>query len=161
MDFALISIGILLILTGLIGSFVPIIPGPISAWFGLFVLHQTSNVDSNFLFLFITFSIAVGIFILDYLIPIIGTKKFGGTKYGVIGATIGLIFGMVFLGPVGIFIGTFLGSLIGELIYNPSDKQIALKAATGSLIGFFTGVFLKFTVTLVFGIYFANILISN
>ena len=161
MDLALILIGVLFIFTGIIGSFVPIIPGPISAWFGLLVLHQTSNIDSNFLFLTITFSIAVGVFILDYFIPMIGAKKFGGSNSGVIGATIGLIMGMVFLGPVGIFIGTFLGALIGELVYNPSDTRIAFKAATGTLIGFLTGVLLKFSVTLVFGVYFAKILLSS
>ena len=67
MDFVIISFGILLILIGLIGSFVPIIPGPITAWVALFILYQTSFLSSDFTFLVITFSIAIGVFILDYL----------------------------------------------------------------------------------------------
>ena len=158
MDLVLIIVGALLIFTGLIGSFVPIIPGPITAWFGLLALHQTSIVASNFSFLAITFSVAIGIFILDYFIPMIGAKKFGGTKSGIIGATVGLIVGMMIIGPLGFFIGTFFGALIGELIHDPSDKGTALKAATGSLVGFLTGVFLKFSVSMVYGIYLVKIL---
>ena len=110
MDLALIIIGVLLIITGLIGSFVPVIPGPITAWFGLLALHQTSIVASNFSFLAITFSIAIGIFILDYFIPMIGAKKFGGTKSGIIGATLGLIVGMMIIGPLGFFYRNFFWS---------------------------------------------------
>ena len=158
MDLALIIVGVLLILAGLIGSFVPVIPGPITAWFGLLAVHQTSIVASNFSFLAITFSIAIGIFILDYFIPMIGAKKFGGTKSGMIGATVGLIVGMMFFGPLGIFTGTFFGALIGELIHDPSNKGTAIKSALGSLIGFLTGLFLKFSVSMVYGIYLVKIL---
>ena len=158
MDFVIISLGVLLIVIGLIGSFVPIIPGPITAWVALLILHQTSFLSSDFTFLAITFSVAIGVFILDYFIPIIGAKKFGGTKSGIIGATLGLLVGLIFLGPLGIFLGTFSGAFIGELIHDPNDKRTALKAATGSLVGFLTGVFLKFSVTVFFGYNFFKIL---
>ncbi len=161
MDLALIIIGILLIIAGLIGSFVPVIPGPITAWVALLILHQTTFVSPDFTFLGITLSIAIGVFILDYFIPIIGAKKFGGTKLGIIGATLGLLVGLIFLGPLGIFLGTFTGAFIGELINNPDDKRTALKAASGSLIGFITGVFLKFSITVFFGYYFFKILLEN
>ncbi len=158
MDLAIVVIAFFLILVGLIGSFIPIIPGPITSWIGLLILHQASFMESNFTFLAITFSIAVGIFILDYFIPLIGAKKFGGTKSGIFGATLGLIVGLFFLGPLSIFLGTFLGAFLGELIHDPKNKRTALLAATGSLIGFLTGVFLKFSVTVIFGIYFIKIL---
>lgn len=158
MDLALIILGILLIFIGIIGSFVPVIPGPITAWLGLLILYQTSFLTSDFTFLATTFSIAIGVFILDYFIPLIGAKKFGGTKSGIIGATLGLLVGLIFLGPLGIFLGTFLGAFTGELIHDPKDKRTALRAATGSLIGFLTGVFLKFSVTVIFGYYFFKIL---
>lgn len=161
MDLALIIIGVLLIFIGLIGSFIPIIPGPITSWFGLLALHQTSIVVYNFSFLAITFSIAIGIFILDYFMPMFGAKKLGGTKSGIIGSTAGLVVGIIFIGPLGIFIGTFFGALIGELFHDPSDKRTALKAAIGSLIGFLTGVFIKFSVSLVYGIYFVKVLFEN
>ena len=158
MDLALIILGILLIFIGVIGSFVPVIPGPITAWLGLLILYQTSFLTLDFTFLATTFSIAIGVFILDYFIPLIGAKKFGGTKTGIIGATLGLLVGLIFLGPLGIFLGTFLGAFTGELIHDPKNKRTALLAATGSLIGFLTGVFLKFSVTVIFGYYFFKIL---
>jgi uncharacterized protein YqgC (DUF456 family) len=88
----------------------------------------------------------------------IGAKKFGGTKAGATGATLGLLIGVLFMGPIGIFAGPFIGALFGELIRDFSDKKTALKAAMGSLIGFLTGIFLKFSVTLVYAIYFVKIL---
>ena len=134
-------------------------PNYILVW--TLALHQTSIVASNFSFLAITFSVAIGIFILDYFIPMIGAKKFGGTKSGIIGATVGLIVGMMIIGPLGFFIGTFFGALIGELIHDPSNKGTAIKSALGSLIGFLTGVFLKFSVSMVYGIYLVKILFEN
>ena len=158
MDIFLILIGFTLVLLGLVGSFVPIIPGPISAWSGLLVLYQTSFLALDFYFLGTTLIIALGVFLLDYFIPMIGAKKFGGTKAGATGATLGLLIGVLFMGPIGIFVGPFIGALFGELIRDFSDKKTALKAAMGSLIGFLTGVFLKFSVTLVYAIYFVKIL---
>ena len=161
MDLTLIILGVFLIIIGIIGSFIPVIPGPITSWIGLLVLHQTSFVLQDYMFLITTFLIAIGVFILDYFIPIIGTKKFGGTKSGIIGSTSGLILGLIFLGPLGIFLGTFCGALIGELINDPDKKRIAIRAALGSLIGFLTGVFLKFSVTLIYGYYFLKILFKT
>ncbi|MFZ9057546.1 MAG: DUF456 domain-containing protein, partial [Flavobacteriaceae bacterium] len=104
--------------------------------------------------LIITFAIALGVFVLDYLIPILGTKKFGGTKKGMLGATLGVLVGLLFLGPFGLIIGPFAGAYLGELLHRPDNKKRAIRAAFGSIIGFLTGVFLKFTVALIyFGIY--------
>jgi uncharacterized protein YqgC (DUF456 family) len=101
-------------------------------------------------FLIFSFCIAVAIFILDNIIPVLGVKKFGGGKASIIGSSIGLIIGILFLGPFGLLIGPFSGAFIGELIVNFNDKKGALKAAYGALIGFFTGVFLKLLIGLAF-----------
>ena len=95
MDLLFLIIGLLLCLIGLIGSFIPIIPGPITSWVGLVFLNLTSTVDLNFSFLLATFLIAISVFILDMIIPLIGLKKLGGTKQGLIGATIGLFIGYI------------------------------------------------------------------
>ena len=149
MDIILISIGFILIIGGIIGSFLPVIPGPITSWFGLFFLYLSSIVPINYIVLVITFIIAIGIFILDYFIPALGAKRFGGSKYGVIGTTVGLVLGLIFFPPFGIIIGPFLGALIGELIYG-TKSNIAIKAAFGSLLGLLTSVFLKFFVAIIY-----------
>ena len=75
MNLVLITIGFLLILTGIVGSFIPIIPGPIAGWLGLFVVYQCSFLNLNYFFLGTTFIIAITVFIFDYIIPSIGAKS--------------------------------------------------------------------------------------
>lgn len=153
MDIILIIIAALFMLLGIIGSFIPILPGPVTSWFGLLIVHFTDAIPIDKSFLIITFTIALFIWLLDYIIPAIGTKRFGGTKYGMIGTTIGLIVGLIAPIPGGIIIGPFIGALIGELI-NKSDTKKATKAALGSFIGFLTSTFIKFVVAIIYiGLY--------
>ena len=154
MEILLICLSAVFILLGIAGSFLPILPGPITGWVGLLLLHQTERVPNNTSLLISTFIIALVVFLIDYIIPILGTKKFGGSKKGMIGATLGVLVGLVFLGPLGVLVGPFVGAYLGELLGNPKDSKKALKAAFGSLTGFLTGVFLKFTVSVIYlGIY--------
>jgi uncharacterized protein YqgC (DUF456 family) len=151
MDIFLLILGFILMLVGIIGSFLPILPGPPISWVGLLLLHSTSVIDLTWTFLVITLAIALLVFALDYVIPAIGTKKFGGTKAGVIGTTVGLVVALFFpiLGPFGIIIWPFIGALVGELL-NKADKKTATKAAFGSFLGFLTGTFMKFLVAIVY-----------
>ena len=160
MDFLIISLGLVFIILGIIGSFLPIIPGPITGWVGLLILHQTLELDGNF-FLTITLVISILVFLIDYTIPALGAKKFGGTKWGMWGSTIGLVIGLLFLGPLGVLIGAFFGAFLGELIAKPEKSETALKAALGAFIGFLSGAFLKFSVSLVFLYYYFKIVFGN
>jgi uncharacterized protein YqgC (DUF456 family) len=96
--------------------------------------------------------------ILDYFVPIWGTKKFGGTKYGVWGSIIGLLVGLLFLPPLGpfgiitILGGPFLGAYIGETM-GGSDKKKSLRAAFGTFIGFLAGTFIKFATSITITIF--------
>lgn len=146
-------------LLGIIGSFLPILPGPITSWLGLLIAHFTNAIPINKSFLIITFIIAVCIWVLDYIIPAIGTKRFGGSKAGMIGTTIGLIVGLLAPIPGGIILGPFFGALVGELIHK-NDSKIALKAAFGSFIGFLTSTFIKFIVAIIYFGLFIGILID-
>ena len=78
---------------------------------------------------------------LDYLVPAWGTKRFGGSKYGVWGTTIGLVIGL-FFGPWGIVLGPFFGALTAELIGGKRSDE-ALRAAFGSFVGFLLDTLLK------------------
>ncbi|WP_291961311.1 DUF456 domain-containing protein [Maribacter sp.] len=151
MDIFLLVLGFVLMLVGILGSFLPVLPGPPISWVGLLLLYSTSAIAMNWTFLGITLAIALIVFGLDYVIPAMGTKKFGGTKAGVIGTTIGLLVALFFpvLGPFGIIIWPFVGALVGELL-NKADKKTATKAAFGSFLGFLTGTFLKFMVAIVY-----------
>lgn len=149
MDIFLIVIGFIFSLIGILGSLLPILPGPLASWVGLLLLYLTKTVPTDWTFLGITLAIAILITVIDNFIPIIGTKKFGGTKFGVVGATIGLIIGL-FFGILGIIVGPFLGAFIGEIIKDSKNSNKAFKAALGSFIGFLASTLLKFITSIIF-----------
>ena len=127
MDLLLLIVGLLLCLIGIVGSFLPIIPGPVTSWLGILLLNLTSAVEFNLNFVLITFTVAVSVGILDYVIPILGVKKLGGSRSGQIGTTVGLIVALVILGPIGIIIGPFMGALLGEMSTNKSFQNKKIK----------------------------------
>lgn len=149
MDIILIIIALIFMLVGILGSFVPVLPGPLTSWLGLLIAHFTDAIPMDKSFLIITLIISLFIWLLDYIIPAMGTKRFGGTKYGIVGTTIGLIIGLIAPIPGGIIIGPFVGALVGELL-NKNDFKVATKAAFGSFIGFLTSTFIKFVVAVIY-----------
>ncbi len=158
MDIVLLVLGFILMLTGILGSFLPVLPGTPVSWLGLLLLYLTEAIPNDWWFLGVTLAVALIVFAMDYLIPALGTRKFGGTRAGMIGTTLGLVVAIVFpiLGILGIIIWPFVGAFIGELL-NKADQKSALKAAFGSFIGFLTGTFLKFVVTIIFmGLFIAK-----
>lgn len=148
MDITLAVLGAALVLLGFIGSILPIIPGPPISWVGLLLLKWTDFIldhgtaYENALWILLFFVVLVTV--LDYVVPIMGTKKFGGSKRGVWGATIGVVVGL-FFGPLGIIIGPFLGAYIGEITTGKKERE-ALRAAWGSFVGFLLGVGMKLMV---------------
>ena len=157
MDILLIILGAICLLLGLIGCVAPVLPGVPLSYLGLLLLHWTDRVQFSWQFLVVWGVVVVVIQILDYFIPAWGTKKFGGTKYGVWGSTIGLFVGL-FMGPLGIVVGPFIGAVLGELIYfnrhpqttlseteqnKNSNFNRALRAVFGSFIGLLTGTLIK------------------
>ncbi|GEP51563.1 membrane protein [Flavobacterium noncentrifugens] len=155
MDVALLIIGFVCMILGILGSFLPVLPGSGLSWLGILLLYLTNAVPMNYWILGITLLIAVVITVLDYVIPAQGTKRFGGSSYGVWGTNIGLVVGIFAPVPFGFIIGPFVGAFVGELIYNSTDHKRALKAATGSFIGFLVSGFVQFVVGVVFlGLFF-------
>ncbi|MFC2151662.1 DUF456 domain-containing protein [Bacteroidota bacterium] len=142
MDYFLLAIAIILIIFGLIGCILPIIPGPPLSFIGILILHFTEFAEYSTNFLLILAFVAIIVTVMDYIVPIWGTKKFGGTKAGMWGATIGMIIGIIFLGPLGLILGPLVGAIIGESIKGANNKD-AFKAGIGAFVGFLMGVGLK------------------
>ena len=140
--FAILA-GFLLFL-GLLGTFLPVLPGPPLAWAGLLSAHFSSISQVSVTTLVITGIFAVLVTVADNIFPSIMTKQAGGSKAGVWGSTIGLIFGILFA-PTVIFIilGPFIGAFVGELIHDSSDTGKAFKAALGAFKGFMLGTGVK------------------
>jgi uncharacterized protein len=150
MDILLLILGLICVITGVFGSFMPALPGPIISWVGLLLLYLTQKVPNNYWVLGITLGVTIVVLVLDYIIPAKGAKKFGGSSYGVWGTNIGMIIGFFIPIPFGFIIGAFLGAFLGEMLYNAQDKKRALKAATGSFLGFLVSSFMKFIMCIVF-----------
>lgn len=154
MEYLILIVSLLFVLVGIAGSVLPALPGPPLSWIGILILYTTPGVIWNYWLLGITFVITIVIAILDYVIPAQGTKRFGGSKYGIWGTNIGLIVGIFAPIPFGFIIGPFIGALIGELLFDQSNINRAFKAATGSFIGFLASSFVKFVYCIVLlGIY--------
>ena len=150
MDILLLTLGFACIITGLFGSFLPVLPGPSVSWVGLALLYFTKAVPANYWILGIALLVTVVISVLDYVIPAKGTKRFGGSSYGIWGTNIGLVIGILAPIPFGFLIGPFVGALIGELIYDFKDHNRALKAAAGSFVGFLASSFIKFVICVMY-----------
>lgn len=150
MDILLLLLGLCCVIVGIFGSFLPVVPGPGLSWLGLLLLYSTSAVPVNYWILGLSLAVTVVLSILDYTIPAQGTKRFGGSSYGIWGTNIGLVAGIFAPIPLGFLIGPFVGALIGELIYNSSDHRRALRAATGSFVGFLVSTFAKFVLCIAF-----------
>jgi uncharacterized protein len=148
MDWLLAALSALLLIAGLVGCVLPVMPGPPLSFAGMLLIHYTRFAQFNPSTLILV-GVAVGVvLILDYVVPAWGTKKYGGTKYGSYGSIIGLLIGMFFLPPLGPFGiitvlgGPFMGAYIGEII-GGTNKEKALNAAFGTFIGFLAGTFIR------------------
>lgn len=151
MDTFWLLMGGLLIVGGIIGSIVPFLPGPPLAYVGLLLQQLRSDPPFTVKFLLIWAGITILVSVLDYFIPLYGTKKFGGSKYGMWGCTIGLFAG-IFFPPWGIIAGPFIGAFVGEIIASNQSDQ-ALRAALGSFIGFLFGTLMKLIACVLMGWY--------
>jgi len=151
METILIIFGALLVIGGFISSFIPVLPGTPITYCGLLVL-QLATQPFSAKFLIIWALIIVVIMVLDNIIPAYGTKKFGGSAYGIWGCVIGMIAGL-FFPPAGIIIGPLAGSFTGELIGGKTSDQ-ALRSAIGSFLGLLTNVLIKVIASAMMGYYF-------
>ncbi|MCV9930500.1 DUF456 domain-containing protein [Flavobacterium sp. LS1R49] len=161
MDSLLLLLGFICMIVGVLGSFLPVLPGISLSWLGLLLLYMTKVVPINYWILGITLAVTIIISVLNYIIPAKGTKKFGGSTYGVWGTNIGLVVGIFAPIPFGFIIGPFAGAFIGELIYDYKDHNRALKAATGSFIGFLASSFINFMLCIIFFGLFLTIVWQN
>lgn len=153
MDILLITISVLLIIIGILGSIVPILPGPPIAFGGLLLVQFTSKHPFSIEFLIIFGVLAILSAIIDNVLPVYVTKMFNGSKKGVWGSAIGLILGLFFFPPFGIIIGPMTGAFLGEILDGKSANN-AVKPAFGSFIGFLSSIFLRFALSIVMAYYF-------
>ena len=144
MNVVFIAAAICLAIVGIVGAIVPGIAGPPFSYLSVLAVSFVEGVEHSVTFLVVMGVIAAVIFTLDYIVPVWGTKKFGGSKAGMWGSTIGLLVGLTLtlFFNAAILAGPFFGAYFGERIAKTPNKQ-AWKAAFGSFVGFLVGTLLK------------------
>ena len=138
----------ILFFIGIVGCFIPMIPGPPISYGGMLFFHFFSSYTIMEDILWFMAFVVIAATVFDLWVQIYGVRKFGGTKKAVNGSIIGLIIGILFLPPFGIIIGPFFGAFIGARMEENLDVNQAIKVALGALAGFLAGTMLKLSVSL-------------
>lgn len=148
-------ISLLCLIIGFFGSFLPVLPGTLLSWLGLVIFKYTSFADYGWSTLIVLGIIVLAFQAVNYVLPAYSSKKFGGSRYGVIGASIGLLVGIIFapFGLVSIIIAPFLGAFIGEFLLNKSNTKASFKAAFGTFVGFMISTGIGMLLSLIFLVY--------
>jgi uncharacterized protein YqgC (DUF456 family) len=118
MEIVLIILAFLFLWVGLLGSIVPALPGPPLSYVGLLLLQWSGHAGFSSTFLWLWAAITIAVVVIDNILPMWLTKKFGGSRFAVIGSFLGLVIGMFLFPPIGLIVGPFLGALAGELLNN-------------------------------------------
>jgi uncharacterized protein YqgC (DUF456 family) len=143
-----------LILAGLVGVIMPYLPGITLAWLGLFIYAIGTDWERLSVTTIVVFAVlTVLALLMDYIAPLLGAKKYKASKWGMIGASIGLFLGIIIFQIWGIIVGPLLGALIGELLSGKSAGE-AFKISLGTLVGFLFGSLMKIVLILVMAGFF-------
>ncbi len=159
MELILVIIVTLLLFIGVLGCFIPVIPGPIISYSALLISELYIFNESNINILIYLAVIVVSVTILDFVCQIYGVKTFGGSKRVVNGSIFGLLIGMFFFSGFGFLIGTFLGAFLASI--TELNFKNSLKVAVGSLFGFIVGTLLKLSVSLYIIYYIYSSIINS
>jgi uncharacterized protein YqgC (DUF456 family) len=141
-----------LIALGTLGSILPFLPGLPVALAGLILFAFVTKSISIWGLVVFTLLTLLTIFV-DVLAPAIAAKGKKASDLGVAGALVGGVFGVIFLGPIGILLGPFVGAFIGEIMSAQSTDH-AFKVALASMFGLIIGSAFKLVVGLSMMIYF-------
>ena len=150
-----LSLALLVMLAGLIGSLIPGVPGTLVVFAAAVVhrlcfgLHGVSN-----LVLLILAALTAAAMAFDFLAGMFGANKFGATWRGALGAMLGGLVGLFFSLP-GIILGPFVGATLFELL-GDRELKAALKAGLGATLGLFAGLVGKFSIAVVMILLFAT-----
>ena len=148
-----LTVAMILFLTGLVGTILPVLPGPALIWAGMLVYGLIAGFENlSFSFMAIQALLLLCIFGLDYLFSALGTRYFGGSKAALAGATAGLLAGIFFF-PVGLVIGPFLGAALAELIVRKKTAQ-AIRSGFGASLGFWVALPVKLGIETIMIIWF-------
>jgi uncharacterized protein YqgC (DUF456 family) len=155
----LIILGALFQLVGLAGCVLPMLAGPPLNFIGLILLSIAKGWEPfSPGFLILMGGLTALTLILDYALPLAGTRRFGASKRGFWGAFIGMAAGVLFFPPFGLILGAFAGAVAGELSAG-KERSAALRAGWGVFAGLMASVAVKLVVSGIMTFYFVRALL--
>jgi len=146
MELVLVILAFILLAVGMLGAVLPVLPGPPLSYAGLLLLQWSGYGRFTFVFLLVWALITIVVTIMDYLLPSVMAKQFGGSRAASVGSFLGLVAGILFFPPVGMILGSFLGAFAGELLNNRANGIKAFVVALGAFFAFIVGTGAKLIV---------------
>lgn len=135
-----IIVSLILLVVGILGTFLPVLPGLLLSMCGLLIYKFGTSSELGMVWIWLFGALTIASVVLDYIIPAKTTKKYGGTRYGSIGSIVGTLVGFFFIPiPFGFLIGMFGGVFLGELLHDSTDRKKAFNSMKGAFIGFLYG----------------------
>ena len=139
MDIVLLIIAFVLLAAGILGAIIPVLPGPPVSYAGLLLLQWSGHGGFSAAFLWVWAGITAVVTVMDFFLPSLITKQFGGSRAASIGSFLGLIAGIFIFPPWGVIVGPFLGAFAGELVHNRANGSRAFVVALGAFLAFIVG----------------------
>lgn len=149
-----------LIICGIIGTLLPILPGTVIAFTGI-ALHKLLLGDASVSwgFIAVAFAITLLTLVIDIWCTWWGARRFGATWLGAFGAVLGALIGFLFFSFPGLILGPVAGAVFFELLANGSGADAA-RAGFGTVVGSVVALVVKLSLTLAMGTAFYLAIIS-
>ncbi|MEK6635402.1 MAG: DUF456 domain-containing protein [Planctomycetota bacterium] len=148
LEIVLFSISLIIMIIGMAGIIVPIIPSIPLIWLGAFLYAIFTHFEKVTWMVLLIFAIlTIFSIVLENIGNVYGAKKFGATRWGIIGSIAGTGIGFYMGGPIGMILGPIVGTVIFELIGGKGFRG-ALKSGLGNFVGFLGGSVVKIIVGL-------------
>ncbi len=159
-DLIVSTLGTILTLLGIVGCVFPFLPGPPLSFAGLLLLAWTHHFSPPLtpILMIVMAAATAAVVAFDIVVPLIGAKRYGSSKWGMVGSFAGMILGFLFGSPLSVLLGAFLGAVVVEWVIHRQPRR-ALKAGWGVFVGTLLGTVLKLGVCGVMAFYFFQALL--
>ena len=160
MNIPLLLIAVIFFLIGFFGLIIPIIPDLVVIWLGV-LIYAIGTIFSE---ISISTVVLLGLlslttYLIDYFAAVLGAKRYGASKKGIVAGIIGGMIGIVIFPLFGFVIGAVAGIIIAEIYLVKRTPKDAIRASKGAFLGFFLGVLTKIVITgVIIGIFLSAIL---
>ena len=145
---------------GLVGTVVPALPGIVLVFAGVLLYAVVTGFAVVGVGHLVAFGALTALAMaLDLLANLLGARAFGASRWGIIGAALGIFVGLVLGGPLGLIVGPLVGAVALEALSGQPLRR-ALSSGVGALLGYVLGTAAELALALVIVISFLRLTIA-